>query len=349
MGPSFPPLGEQLGVVPGMLAPWLADLAVQFGSECSFATAARLLSGTLRTRISPDVVRRLTEATGAVWCQLELDLLTAHETAALTPRAPQVMIPDPDPIARTATIGLCLDGAMVPLRGGEWQEVRTLTVGEVVRQDDEVRTAHLSYISQLAPATVFARTIGVELTRRGVSTHPGTVVAVSDGATWIQEALDLQVPQAVRVLDVMHAVEYLADAAKASFGTGTAETSEWLGCWRHALRAGRWKDVLAALARLPPSPERDAAQRYLGNRTAMLAYDRCDREGWPVGSGTVESANKTVVDARMKGAGRHWHVASVNPMVSLRALIASGRWDTGWPRIVAAWPRHHRRSVSPSS
>lgn len=332
-----------------MLAPWLAELAVAYGTETSFARAADLLGRATRTRISADVVRRLAEAAGAIWCQLELDLLTSLETTALTPGAPPVAIPDADPVAPDATIGLCLDGAMVPLRGGEWQEVRTLTVGEIVHAEDDVQTIHLSYVSQLAPAAIFARTIGVELTRRGVLTHRGPVVAISDGATWIQEALDLQVPQAIRILDVMHAVAYLADAAKASFGAGTAETSEWIGHWRHALRAGRWRDVRDALQGLPASPERTDALRYLGSRTAMLAYDRCDREGWPVGSGTVESANKTVVEARMKGAGRHWSPGSVNPMVSLRALMASDRWDAAWLRIVAAWPTGHRDARVPSS
>ncbi|MGC4105003.1 MAG: hypothetical protein QM753_01455 [Thermomicrobiales bacterium] len=342
MAPSFPPLGERLGLVPGTLAPWLAELAVQFGTETSFARAASLLSQATRTRISPDTVRRLTETAGAIWCQLDLDLLTALETAAMAPGAPEVVVPDADPFAPTATISLCLDGAMVPLVGGDWQEVRTLTVGEVVTTDESVRTTRLSYVSQQAPAARFQRTIGVELTRRGVLTHPGTIVAISDGASWIQDALDLQVPQAVRILDVMHAVEYLADAAKASFGPGTAETSAWLGTWRQALRTGKAVAVGNALAALPPSPERDDALRYLGNRRAMLAYGRCDLEGWPVGSGVVESANKIVVEARLKGAGRHWSPGSVNPMVSLRALVASERWERAWPRITAAWPSHHR-------
>lgn len=351
MGPSFPPLSDRLGLLPGSLTPSLAELAIQFGVEVSFARAADLLGRAIHTRISPDVVRRVTKAAGAVWCHLELDLLTALETTALTPGAPAVVIPDQTPWEPDTTVGLSLDGAMVPLVGGEWQEVRTLTVGRVVVTDGEVRTTDLSYVSQLAPAAIFARTIGVELTRRGVVTHPGPVVAISDGAIWIQEALDLQVPRAERVLDVMHAVGYLAAAAKASFGPGTAEMSEWLGRWRHVLRAGRWREVLISLRALPPSPERMAALRYLGSRTAMLAYDRCDREGWPVGSGTVESANKTVVEERMKGPGMHWSPQAVNPMVGLRAMVASGRWDQAWPRIVVAWPRRHRdaRAVSGAS
>lgn len=348
MEPSFPPLSDRLGLVPGSLAPGLAELAIQHGAALSFAQGADLLGRATRTRISADTVRRLTKMAGALWCQLELDLRTRQEAAALTPGAPPVSIPDADPFAPTATIGLCLDGAMVPLRGGLWQEVRTLTVGGIVQRDGEVHTTNLSYASQLAPAEAFQLTIGVELSRRGVQTHPGAVVAISDGAVWIQEALDLQAPRAVRILDVMHAVEYLADAAKASFGPGTAATSEWIGRWRQALRAGRWPAVLAALEALPPSGERTDALRYLGNRTAMLAYDRCDREGWPVGSGAVESANKLVVEARMKGAGRHWHPDSVNPMVGLRAMLASGRWDQAWPRIVAAWPCRHRAAAAPS-
>lgn len=65
-----------------------------------------------------------------------------------------------------------------------------------------------------------------ELSRRGVIGHP-TVVAVTDGALWIREVLDWQCPHAVRILDVPHAAGWLATATQASFGPGTAGTSEW--------------------------------------------------------------------------------------------------------------------------
>jgi hypothetical protein len=38
-------------------------------------------------------------------------------------------------------------------------------------------------------------------------------------------------------------------------------------------------------------------------------------EGWPIGSGVVESGNKLVVEARLKGAGMHWSRLSLNPLL----------------------------------
>lgn len=167
--------------------------------------------------------------------------------------------------------------------------------------------------------------------------HPGLVVAVSDGAVWIQELLDAHVPTSLRILDLMHAVEYLAAAAQVAFGPGTEQASEWIVTQRMALRHGSATTVLDALAALPASAPRDTARSYLGSRLAILDYPRCDAHQWPVGSGTVESANKLVVEARLKRSGMHWARIHVTPMLALRTLRANGRWASGWPRIVRTW------------
>lgn len=346
VGPGFSPLAERLALVPGHLSPAMAHLAVQFGTHLPFAAAARLLSAACGTRVPHDTVRRLTERAGAVWWQLELEMVHAVETAALDPRAAPVAVPDQQVVTPERPVQLSIDGAMVPLVRGEWAEVRTLVIGEVATTRSGPKATALSYVSALASATDFSRSVLGELTRRGVLRHAGPIVAITDGAVWIQDVLDLQCPHAVRILDIMHAIAYLADAAKAAFGPGTAETSEWLADQRHALRQGHAGQVLAALATLPPDATRETAIRYLSGRRSMLDYARCDATGWPVGSGAVESANKVIVEARLKGAGMHWSRCHVTPMVALRALDASDRWATAWPRIVTAWRADHRHRMS---
>ena len=42
---------------------------------------------------------------------------------------------------------------------------------------------------------------------------------------------------------------------------------------------------------------------YLRKREELMQYPQFRRQGWPIGSGMVESANKLVVEARLKGAG----------------------------------------------
>jgi len=76
-------------------------------------------------------------------------------------------------------------------------------------------------------------------------------------------------------------------------------------------------------------------QAYLEKRKAQLQYPQFQEQGWPIGSGIVESANKLVVEARLKGSGMHWADPNVNPLLALRNIICSDRWKEEWPKIEA--------------
>ena len=75
------------------------------------------------------------------------------------------------------------------------------------------------------------------------------------------------------------------------------------------------------------------AVQYLEKRQGQIEYARFQAAGYPIGSGSVESGNKVVVEARMKGAGMHWARPHVNPMVALRDVLCSERWAQDWPQI----------------
>jgi hypothetical protein len=77
-----------------------------------------------------------------------------------------------------------------------------------------------------------------------------------------------------------------------------------------------------------------------------MRYAAFRAQGLPVGSGSVESANKLVVEHRLKGAGRRWAAGNVNPMVALRGAFCSARWDEAWTETAAA--RHAQRRPPPS-
>jgi hypothetical protein len=61
-----------------------------------------------------------------------------------------------------------------------------------------------------------------------------------------------------------------------------------------------------------------------------MQYPTYQETGWPIGSGMVESANKLVVEARLKGAGMHWQRAHVNPLLVLRNAVCNQRWQETW-------------------
>ncbi|MGB4407298.1 MAG: hypothetical protein WBI82_10605 [Sphaerochaeta sp.] len=65
---------------------------------------------------------------------------------------------------------------------------------------------------------------------------------------------------------------------------------------------------------------------YLTNNIENIDYKRYREEGLYVGSGAIESSNKTVLQRRLKQAGMRWDAATAQNMVTLRAKAVSGKW-----------------------
>jgi hypothetical protein len=306
----------------------------------SFARAADALAWFGGVRVSEATACRRTEAAGAALVALET--AEAERLAAETPAPP----------AGPRVQQLSADGAMVPLVGGEWGEVKTLAIGEVVAARDAdggpvVRTTAVSYVSRLADSATFGRLALVETHRRGTA-RAGTVAAVLDGSVWLQVLVDLHRPDAVRILDFPHALEHLSAAVQATLGIGAVAAAAWLALHAHELKHGDPDAVLAAVRALPvhdaadpaaAAVARDQTLAYLEARRAQIAYARFQALGLPIGSGMVESANKLVVQERLKGPGMHWARPHVDPMLALRCAVCNDRWDETWPRIARSLRR----------
>lgn len=333
MGRGFFPLDEELALRPGPYSPYLQQCVVRLGAWLPFEPVPEGLAWFTRVRVGRETARRLTERAGAA--------LVARETAAVE----QLEQHWPNPVAPAGLLQLSVDGAMVPLVHGEWTEVKTLVIGRVEQRSGEPHATDLSYFSRLADADTFRRLAWGETHRRGL-THAPRVCAIVDGADWCQAFITRHCPDAVRILDFAHAAGYIGAAAQAMFGPGTAEASAWLEPQLHTLKHASPTAVVAALRALPvaesltpgaATDKRDTAVAYLEARLGQIQYAQFRAAGYPIGSGAVESANKRVVEGRLKGSGMHWARANVNPMVALRAVACSDRWAEGWAQIWAQW------------
>jgi hypothetical protein len=343
VAPGFFPLDEELGLLPGALTPPLQAHLSRLGARLSFGEAANELWHLNGVQVSAATARRHTEADGALYA--------ARQDA----EARQVVATAPAPRRGPATQQVSVDGAMVPLVDGSWREVRTLAIGTVIpgRQPGTVRCADLSYFCRLADAATFTDLAAGEIQRRGVETA-GRVAGVVDGAEWCQRFLDVHRPDAVRILDFPHAAQRLSALAEVVWGSGEAGRA-WAAVQRTELRDGAATTVLAAIHTLPlptgsdpGTPARVQAEvlGYLEPRVAQMRYAAFRAQGLPIGSGIVESANKLVVEARLKGAGRRWAARQVNPLVALRGALCSDRWDEAWAVIAQARSPRARRSLS---
>ena len=141
VGRVFSPLDEELALQPGSLTPRQQEHLAHLATWMPFERATQMMECLLGVQVSEATTRRQTEQAGA--------LAQAVQTS-------QAQTNTEDVQAETAPARLVVsaDGAMVPLLGGEWAEVRTVAIGEVEKAgqaqgEDEVHVAHLSYFSLL--------------------------------------------------------------------------------------------------------------------------------------------------------------------------------------------------------
>ena len=296
-----------------------------------FEKAAELLEDVLGIGVSKGVSQRYTEAAGGVYEQIQTE-----EVERLEKEAPQ-------PEQGAERLQVSVDGAMVPLVHGVWAEARTLVIGEVLSELDQqgeqvVHAQNLSYFSRKVNAETFQRLALVEIYRRSVE-NAKEVAAVMDGADWEQGFVDYHYPTAIRILDFPHAAEHVNQIGEALYGEHTAESRAWLSERLHRLKHEGPDELLLEFRQLQqahPAKEAIASNlAYLEKRKEQMQYPQFLAQGWPIGSGIVESGNKLVVEVRLKGSGMHWAEEHVNPMLAIRNVICSDRWKEEWPKIEA--------------
>lgn len=342
-GPAFSPLDDELALLPGCLTPHMQESLVRLSTWIpSFGKATAELAWFTQVSVSRETARRVTEAAGAVAVALQ------------TAEAAQILQQHPVPPTPPHTLVFSVDGAMIPLVHGQWTEVRTLAVGEVVPAppgptSPGIQTTNVSYFSRRTDSATFAEQALVELHRRGVETAH-RVGAVVDGAEWCQQFIDLHRPDAVRILDFAHAAEYLTAIGQTSGPHGSLLGVHDLVRLRHDLKArgphGVLTELRALVAAHPSLPDLPKQLAYLDKRVVQMQYPQFQQDGWPIGSGMVESANKVVVADRLKGAGMHWADAHVNPLLALRNAVCNDRWQEVWTAIVQEQRQHRARERS---
>ena len=168
-----------------------------------------------------------------------------------------------------------------------------------------------------------------------------------DGADWEQNFVDFHCPQAVRILDFAHAAGHINQIGEYVHGEHTPASQAWLKERLHRLKHEGPDMLLSEFEKLqrkhPNAQIISSNLAYLKKRKSQLQYPLFQAQGWPIGSGIVESGNKLVVEARLKGAGMHWAEAHVNPMLAIRNILCSNRWKEEWPKIEARLRRQKRQ------
>jgi hypothetical protein len=225
---------------------------------------------------------------------------------------------------------MSMDGGMVNIRGEGWKEVKVGVVGEVVGDEPlssdivpELQTSRLTYGAVLGDVAAF-EPILLDLARATGFREAVRSCITADGAAWIWNLAQRNFPDSLQIVDWYHACQHLHLAAQTLF-SDQAQRAQWLQERTADLFDGRLELLLSDLLQ---AGHPDLA-RFFQTHQARLRYAQFQDDGFPIGSGTVESAVKQF-KARLTGPGMRWSRPGAQRMLALRAAVLDGSFDARW-------------------
>ena len=155
---------------------------------------------------------------------------------------------------------------------------------------------------------------------------------IADGARWIWKVAKELYPKAVEVLDFYHLSEHLNKLAEVHYGHDPERAQEWIEATLARLFSGEASGVIWGLERMKPrsaeaNSEIDRLIGYLEENRDRVDYQFYRKGGYPVGSGGIESSNKTICHVRLKRSGAWWYVEKANQMLALRCAKYNGTFQ----------------------
>jgi len=145
------------------------------------------------------------------------------------------------------------------------------------------------------------------------------------------------------VIDFIHVLEYVWKAAHSFFHDRDPAAEAWVAEKATAILAGKAGIVAGSIARKATDLKLDLAKRqgaddchdYLEHKKPYLNYNIALAQGWPIATGIIEGACKTLVKDRFDITGARWGLDGAETVLKLRALRKNGDFDAYWSYHIA--------------
>jgi hypothetical protein len=196
------------------------------------------------------------------------------------------------------------------------------------------------YISYIGEVNEFSKLMLSLALRNGYGSYGETVI-ISDGATWIREMKNEFFPDAQQILDYWHLCENVSNFAKAVFAMDETKYKPWTDEICALLKNSRTGEALGKIKGLSKRQLSKSSQnlaQYIENNIDNIDYATYLAKGYFIGSGAIESSNRTVVQGRVKLPGMRWNMESALNVITLMAKLKSNRWEQD---VVNAVHRHY--------
>lgn len=331
------PLDNRLKIKPGEISQGLKPLLALLGIQTSFDEAAELAKVFLLLDISDNSIRQAVQWVGQKQQAREKkwERLSDWRHYMTNPTRQEEKAP--------RRLYGSIDGVQVPTRT-EWRELKTVCWYEVspassrqwpsrykerVGKLEALKATDIRYHCDIQEADSFARLFWATGCHY-LADRAQELIFVCDGAKWIWRLIEENFPEAVQILDWYHAVEYLTPIAQVLFKDEAQQTA-WLTTMKEHLWFSRTQTVIdfcLDLAQQSSASEpATKAATYFQNNLARMDYAFFRKQGYLIGSGTVESGCKQIGTMRLKRSGAQWLERGARLVAKARAVWLSGTWQ----------------------
>ena len=348
-GQGLFPWDEQVGLTPKRLTPGAEELVALAGTVSNgFAEASvKVLPKLAGLRVSESTAQRTTAAAGQ---RLGQQLQQGQTFGAARPWDWHR-----DAHGRScAYVSLDLTGVPQQAPGGGAAEGRMPYVAMVYNAVPELPPEHphrppararqqARYLAGLYDLDE----LGTQLRRQAAQVGMERAeqwIGLTDGGAGLEQFVQRNFARTpVLILDFYHPAEYLGELAKLWQPQDPEAATALAAQWCHTMKHEGGRGIVAVLEGLAVPPRRVPLREklaetlnYFRNNLHRMDYPAYQANGWLIGSGSIESACKTVVGQRLKLAGMRWGEDGTDALCHLRALFRSEteQWDAFWRRQV---------------
>lgn len=236
------------------------------------------------------------------------------------------------------TVYIETDGCMINTNS-DWKECKTFMLFELDKiSETEHRLKNKFYYSTMGTIDDIKKQLKYNL-ERYCDKDEVKIVCVGDGAKWIWNMMEELFPKdilnsgAIEIIDWYHAIEKIGDIKEEVIKDAEEGRKFYEECKEYLAKGNieTVEQVLLQLRDKQTSLEKrefvDERLKYFVNNKEKMRYEKFKENGLCIGSGAIESANKYVIQRRLKQAGMKWNLENANYMAHLRTEYINKELD----------------------
>ena len=252
-------------------------------------------------------------------------------------------------VKKAGKIGAGMDGAMVNIRQEGWKELKVGCVFDIeprlvfdndTQEGMEIgKAVNNEYVAHLGGPEYFGQLLWAQAQGRDWEAFYDSQI-IGDGAPWIWNQAAEHFFDSHQTLDWYHALEHLHTAAHLYHPADPEAAKRWFNSAETSLFQGHADRIAAQLLDRASGQSQRAKDlrteaNFFEHHKRRMQYLEFREEGYPIGSGMVESGAKQF-KARFTGPGMRWNRHGLENLLPIRSAILSDHFDDLWPHIYAS-------------